>query len=399
MEGTSEDPQGAVERWWAAVADGDWWSIVILAAAFIVPLLLKVLFEQMAKRLPGEPAGLGLGRRWLRFRSVLQPSRYVSVDFVYEVGRMPLDPRLKFTGRLGVLRRLFFLGIRPSSPKPAFLVSSLEVLDSVDVQGTGARNKRIFIRVHPNENPQHLANSLDAGRVRPLRTLLVCPIEAFLDSGGPFEVFFVDRRFTKRATDDLGTVVAFSADPLFAQRQRNEIIESGEPPDDAIWLFLFDPCSATGGGGPDRGVDEVSAETSQCSQGAEELVCAASGNEAVDRAAGEPWGGMRWGRYLAITAPLVSGALLLWSMLDHSWATELPDLALIGVLLVLELLAWVGLSMLALSCVRYFRFERNFGNQWTATTINCLVDGRRFRRGHRDGIKPDDRYRTRRHPN
>ncbi|WP_419929651.1 hypothetical protein [Candidatus Poriferisocius sp.] len=449
MVGASGDPQGAVERWWAAVADGDGVSIVILAAASVGPLLLRVAFEYLVRRLPGEPAGPGLGRRWLRFRSVLQPSRYAPVESVYEYGRMPLDPRLKFNGRLGIARRLFFLATRPSSPKPAFLVSSVEVLDSVQVrlppQGPVVRQrtagKRIFIALHPNENPKHLKGSLTSGRARPLRTLLVCPLEDFLDPDGPIaglldskgpiedssapdgqiedflapdgpiEVLFVDRRYAKKAADDKGAAVVYSADPLYAQRQHDEIVKTGKLPDDAIWLFLTDPSSATGEEDPDRSSDQAAARDAQSSPGTKEQVCPPCGNESDERALPEPcgneaaqctprepWDATRWGRYLATAVPLAAGAVLPWSMIDHGWGTELPGPALIGVILGWELVSWVGVSMLVLSCYRYLKYEKSAGRQWTATTTSCLADGRKIRRGHRKNIKRGNRYRTRAGP-
>lgn len=413
MGGISEGPQGSVESWLAAVGDGNWLGILVLAAAPLFPLLVPVLVKLLVGRLSGEPAGLGIGRRYLRFRAVLQPSRYVSAEYVYEAGRMPLDPRLKATGRLGALRRLLFLAIRPSSPKPAFLVSSLLMVGSVHVQGTAhtdrAKDGRLFIGLHPNESPQHLVSSLAAGRLRPTRALLVCPLEAFLESGGPFEVYFVDRRFTKAADDDPGAVVAFGSDPLYAQRQRNEILKSGEPPEDAIWLLLMDQRPTADGRSPRLG--EEAANATPDNPDSKMQAKAHCENDAVDRAARGPerdravdganreaWSVARLGRYLAVILTTAPGALLLSSMVLQGWAGGLPEAALVCLLVVGELLVWAGLSVMVDSCRRYWRYERRLGRRWTATTTNCLSDGKRIRRGNREAIKRDDRFRTRIRP-
>ena len=389
-------------------------SVVLFGLRGFATFLSKLMRESVAEGL----SQVTTSRR----RLLLQPSHSFDIDEVRQTHRIPVEPRLKREARRGAWRRLRYLLVRPGSPKPAFLIDGYELRDAADFGSVRDMLRpgglRMAIRVHGSESARHLMETLRSGDIRNPRNVVICTLRDLRYQHGRGRYFSLDGRFIKRARDTLGTVIAFTVDPLFAVHGQGTSIAISEVPPDAFFLVTDEMLSA-------RGITGLAPFRHKSSEAPP--VCGDCGEPASPaKIQSDPWRCTRRYRYVMPVLLLAVGlCLLLWAASLHpdeesgDAAARVGELAqngeqvplgdgngktpeaegfqadvvvLIGAWVVLW---WIGLSILQAQLVTYLMIELKHRSYWTATTTRCLMDGKIVRNGLRTTMCGCNRYRMR----
>ena len=161
-----------------------------------------------------------------RLRPLLEPMPIFRYTDAPSIGRIPLQPSLESHGRLSYWRSIRLALLRPSSPKPAFMIKGWHHTSIDRLPGASDRplrgGFRLTIHLHHRESRQHFKNSLEkrfAGVGRSSRTLLVTSLEDYLTDANLIHCFTVDRSETYCSKDRLDTMIVYSADPVIAGRE------------------------------------------------------------------------------------------------------------------------------------------------------------------------------------
>ena len=328
-------------------------------------------------------------------RSLLQPSRHASAAEVMAAGRIPVAPRLKKVRRRGIWRRLRYLVVRPSSPKPVFLIDSFEETHGTQLDESRDQLKagghRFVIKLHKTESARHLVYSLRTGSPRRPRDLMICGLGDYLNEKGEARHFVIDRRYVKSPRDAKDTVIAFDMDPIFATRPHGTKIKHRKAPEDAFWLVKTPETESD----TEVARNEAESETSDVASGHPALAYGASYERTSMRAIlRDPFRGPRRVRYVGPALLLAAGAAVVWAATsldprDSSYETWVA--VMVGCSM---FLSWIGLSILSAHLVNYWYLEKCIPSSWTASTTRCIADDIIRRNGIRRRMPRRSRYRT-----
>ena len=361
-------------------------AVAVIAA---LRLLVSVLHASVRQSLQNDLVQVATSGR----RSLLQPSRQISGLEVLEIGRLPVAPRLKRPERRGIWRRARYLMVRPSSPKPAFLVTEFNEIQGTarasTMQGIVVGGSRIAIKVYETESAHHLVYSLRCGSFRCPRNILVCGLSAYLDPSGQAQHYVVDRRHVKREKDAPETAIAFTMDPLYTQRPQGATIDRIEAPEDAFWLVRIDSDTRQEF---DRSAN-VSSETLNL-QSEHDDVCQQSEVLSEDgNAKRDPGGWVRALRFLIPAVLIGAGLLFLWAADSVDGNVDGYQLQIGLYVACWTLTWWVAISVANAHLIGYLFLERKRPSNWISSTTRCLRDDAIRRNGFRKSMCRSNRYR------
>ncbi len=258
---------------------------------------------------------------------------------------------------------------RPSSPKPAFVIRTCERLPSADVPGDEVRllgGFRLKIRLHPSEHPEHLRRSIARPYGPTARTLAVCTPDELAQLSGRVQCHLIEaaRQQVLIREDDQGAyVIVESADPLGTPNGHEWQPRRKDVPNDAIWLIRVDETV------PSAVSTRLSPDWRSRWQRRYRPLVAWPLLLIVPTAGLAAWvtltarlAGLLQGEG---TGFVVSAVSTLWLIVRYEVAVSVDIVVL----------------MLAVQCVRYWRYEKRWGPSWTAGTTGCLQDALDTRNG------------------
>ena len=342
----------------------DTWVSVLGQTVGVVILAISALFFEWVRRRWQSNRTFVDRRKRLAWSSIsyLRPAKTDAPLRIDAYGRVPLEPKQQ-DSRYSFLRVIAVLMmLRPSSPKPAFVITDCERVPATrDSSGGGFRLK---IRLGHGEHAAHFRKSVEKACWGHERVLAICTPEQLTKLSAHVPCFLVEvpqRRHI--GEDDEGSYVwVESADPIGETRGHEWQPRRKDVPEDAIWLVR---------------ADETHHEH------------AIDGSE-------RDWASRRRKRYglplvalaLVTVAPTVMIGLGLFMSIawlnaiqaSTAWAAPLISVVTVAFMCEVLLLGALSVFMLARHSLGYFR-ELRWGRQWTAGTTGCLDDAKRIRNG------------------
>lgn len=335
-----------------------------------------------------ERLGLQMGRNLFvrdgtrkRRTSLLQPSQSMTEAHVRALERVPVEPRLKSSGRLGLWRRARLLNLRPSSPKPVLLLAAPPVVERPEPGsgpwGLDVGGCRLIVRCHPSEDAQHVQHCIRFGSPRTAKSLMVCSISDYFGSREAVETYTVawHRVHIQESSDD--TVIAYGADSLYTAVDRDAHLAQSDESYDVVWLLYDDLVAGTDAGAP---VTDTTL-SGGCSD------CGASPEEGrLIHSEHFPWRVLRITRHLTVIALLgVTVPLTKWwyASIDDPYDLD-PGEQLSAIPLVV--LWYFVLILSVVHGLNYLIYEARRPRPWTATTTRCYDDGKILRNGYFRGL-------------
>lgn len=349
---------------------------IVFAVAFAV---LKLVAGHFGLQIGRDVFARGGTRR--RRTSLLQPSQSMTETHVRALNRVPVEPRLKPSGRLGIWKRLRLLNLRPSSPKPILLLAEPPVEEQPE-SGSGpwgldVGGSRLILRCHPSEDALHMKLCIRAGSVRTAKTLMVCSIGDYFGSRESVKVYSVawNRVHLRHDSDD--TVIAYGADTLYTAVDTQAHLAQRDDSHDVVWL-LYDETDDDGSAAdmPPGDASEADPET-------------AGG---LSRSERFPWRILRICRIIAAT--VLTAVTVLLSIAWYRSVDNPNDLQPVEQLGAIPLgILWYLVLILSfghgLNCLAYEAWRPP---RWTATTTRCYDDGRILRNGYFRSVRRRRRF-------
>lgn len=348
-------------------------------------LSIGIAVALAALKFTAERLGLQLGRNLFargetrtRRTSLLQPSQSMTEAHVRALKRVPVEPRLKASGRLGIWRRLRLLNLRPSTPKPILLLAAPPVEETL-APGSGPwgldlGGSRLILKCHPSEDSRHLRGCIRAGGLRTAKTVANCSIAEYFGKREAIKTYAVawHRVRLQRKSDD--TVIAYGPDSLYTAVDTEAQLAQLDDSCDVVWLLHDDTADDV-----DTNADAGDAPP--------KVPCDACGNgpgtgRGLSRRERFPWRVLRATR--AITATILAAAAVPLTIWWYSSINNPSDLDLgeqltgipIAVLWYLVLILSLGHWLI------YAFFEARPPRPWPATTTRCFDDGKVLRNGY-----------------
>ena len=385
---------------WSLVSqllDGDWRVPLVLLGGLVIALLRPprgVLAAMISQKLVARV------KESMLTRPLLRPSSRITVTEIDTTRMIPLEPTVNRRGRVGPLRSILLLLLRPGSPKPSFVLDTWRMTHGQTLQPTRggllAGGYRLLLSLADTESVGHLAASIGSSLVRSSKTLLICTPENYLSPYGRVHCCTVDWRRVKRARDRSDTLVAYSADELHLAVANYRVLPRSAVPN-GIWLISLD----RHGGGPEEvpamSEQPVAVHTLRSPIAAARLmgrnfkrICCSSFSRIChsfrcrDRALRKVRDPSRHDRAILhwvavyISAPILLLLLPWTSSKMVELMLKLPnDRFIIAVLVI----AYLPALHLFFQLSKYLRHEWLAPTTWRATTTRCLTDGAFVRNG------------------
>ena len=222
------------------------WTLYLLVRLFGVISQTR-LWRRIIEYLTASPDSTSRRSRVTSI-STLRPICPADASAIRRTGRVPLEynlgqSRLK---NIRVWRRLFLLG--PSSPKPAFAISKLEItqerlldsstreLNSCEAFVPGGYRLKIWLC--RGESPRHFIRTLRSGFGTDKRTLAVCLPEELGQRRSEASYYCAYAPSQQPDGDEYCCVTLYSSDPLFSGRAHHNVCSLDRAPLDIVWLVL-----------------------------------------------------------------------------------------------------------------------------------------------------------------
>ena len=327
-------------------------------------------------------------RPWKRV--LLRPASNFDADELRRIGRMPLEPCPNEARTLGFFDLMRHFLLRPSTPKPAFLIRTWAVERAADQIGSPNEftpgGSCLILQLHPNENRRHLVRSIRAGPTPQERTLAICDSGDLQTRAGMVTCFTVDALSAETLSDDKQSLSVYASDPLYSPDAWPTARHRGDVPEDATWLVQVEPHCTT---------DDESTEAIQPSVATCNLVSIwpafrrkwADAISYIAESPHDPWI-RRIARYLvflalaAIPVFLILTIFVIAALLQVSWTSDWVAISLIYFATGITSISWCSAMLFALSHLhRYLASESFRRRDWNASTTRCLADGARIRNG------------------
>ena len=300
---------------------------------------------------------------------LLKPQGYGAAVIIAEKGRVPLT----YSTTSNALSTFWNIGrrlmLRPSSPKPAFVITRRDPdCKSSGSDDGGLGNSPTFrVELHPNESTTHFLRSFMMQLTSGARVVAICDPDDLDGANAAVQCHLVERienRKHIRAAPNESSIVMQYADPELHPRGRKWTEKSRKVPDDAIWLVQAQPDSRGNFSDPPR---------------------------FESRVAGRPRRRFFWHLMLALlVVPLIVIVLVVMIYVLESFTsrvseTDSPRFST-ATLDVLYVFYSVGITLALIACMLYvlgfvistWREERE-SCRWKAGTTECILDGVRAR--------------------
>ena len=327
-------------------------AALLQIASFIA---LRWLGETLTKIREPVPSG---SRRFASFR-LLRIAPAARPEHIAAKQRVPLQPCRAVSDRVGIVRRILMLTLRPSSPKPAFLiVSAVEIVPEQSEHRLGEKFsglRRLEVQMFPTEHPEHLRDSIKRRLFSASKTIAVCSASEACKRDPNPKLYTVNQHKTYVDPDAQDRVILVLLNP-------NKLAAEPDDTRDAIWLIA-----------PDEPVPQ---EASAVDPDDKAQLCGFRTGHF------DPWKkGLRKWRYLVLLpAFVVCGSMLVVGPLSYANADPL-SWEMVAWLLIAEAWAVFLVPFVLWHLLRYWRDEHCRNHRWTATTIQCYEDGKELHRG------------------
>lgn len=181
--------------------------------------------------------------------NMLRPVRQADGSVIRRTSRVPLEYNLGHSRlrNVRVWRRALFLG--PSSPKPAFTISRLEVIREQEFDISACASKRggdhvsggyrLKIWLCRGESPRHFVRTLRSGMRSDKRMVAVCSPEEIGQRRREASYYCVYPPSSQPAGEEYPCVTLYSSDPLFSGRAHHDTRSLDRTALDIVWLVLL----------------------------------------------------------------------------------------------------------------------------------------------------------------
>ena len=379
-----------------------------LFGALAVSLLLALLKEPlllMLQRRGKNASGLRHTRSTIKATSLLRPvgeytrsvhdasltrnrsSVVMSPTEIRAIGRVPLENNLGVSRLLNLMIWIRLFRLRPSSPKPAFVITNWHVAHGSDMDTVAGQftpgGYRLTVTLHHSESPRHFVRSMRPGfRSRP-RTLVICTPEDYIWQEGAFRCLTVRSPTVSLRRRKYHNITLKSTDPLVSGVPNSDLRLASDIPRNSIWLFVGEGHVA------DPLVDEQVEQQSRIPL--------------------ELWSTRmrRYVMYMLLLVIMIAIAILITEQLlslgsdlesdDLPWFVELEMIALsvvtygIIVMALWDIWYWIfewreswsrkAMERAGSACPCEPRPRRFTRRAWIASTTRCMADGDRVRNG------------------
>ena len=322
--------------------------------------------------------------QWLRyaFRPLLRLSSGIKLDDLSREACIPLDSRVAPSERARLFEKIVTLIglslIRPSSPKPAFLVKECKRITG-DTESAGSTDEdacdELLVRVARSEHRKHLKESIRAGTVRGVKLLLVSSAGTLLSDGADVRriaVRYRKIRMSKEFDDGLIIPLASAGQQCLTHLSDEQIGELTLRRAIQLAEDHHDDFASSG--------DVASDEPVRVLGGASYSPAALTTPSSV-RNARDPWSLPRILRYcvplLLLVIPLLAYVGSWYLVQESARQTSVVVQIMAAVFLLGTFLA---VDIAVVHVVRYVVAELPRTRSWTATTTSCMSVGRRLRK-------------------